>query len=332
MNDKRYRTVHGIFGAFTVYKMDGYYADKQSLVKVYVPNDNAVLEQMVVEKLLALQKSKYFPISKVSYFFVRGKKTAHPLTKTKMTEFASESTISPAETLEWLQNNAGDIPLEAESLEMGKDGWSVGPCIVIKSENGSKWGPLPGRYAKVRFNKMSIPYYVSSDNKVWQKELTAASIDRDRHMKIMSKSIMEFFEKNETEILSRVADRPFNKSGIAEYDPPDVSFFAKKNDRYQLMFHQGSSNKIDQSKLANPDYEPIVTLHYRKQYGDNTYKNVIVAAIGDKLMQVNKFTAGGNYHSWGDKSTYFYETGLVELDPGDEYVRERAIRALRSKL
>lgn len=334
MNDKRYRVLHGSFGAFTVHGMEGYYADKRSIIKVYVPPDNVVIEQMVVDKLITLQKEKYFPIDKVSYFLVRGKQTRHPITKTKTVEFVAETTIAPAVALDWLINNAGDIPLEAETLEMGKEGWSVGPCIVDKGVSGSKWGPLPGRYVKVRFNKMSIPYYLTPDNQTWVKDLTRQTIERDRHMFALSSSIMEFFEKNQTEIIARAGKRPFNKSGIAEYDAPTVNFFNKTGNRYVLMFHQGASNAVDKSKLASPDYEPVVTLSYNRQYGDNSYKSVIVIAEGDKLMEVSKFTSdkNNNYHGWKPGSVWFYEKDIVEIDSGDEYVKERAIRALRSKL
>src|SRR5882672_8537068 len=65
MNDKRYRVLHGSFGAFTVHNMDGYYADKRSMIKVYVPTDNVALEQMVVDKLISFQKANYFPVDKV---------------------------------------------------------------------------------------------------------------------------------------------------------------------------------------------------------------------------------------------------------------------------
>lgn len=333
MNENRYRNLFGAFGAFSVMNGTGYYATDRCLIKVYVPLAEPVLEQMVLDKLYQFQKSRYMPISGTTWFAVRAKETRHPVTKTKMVEFASEVEVAPGEVLEWLKQYTTDIPLEAESLEMGKEGWSVGPCIIRKTPQGNKsWGPKVGRYVRVRFNKLSIPFYLSEDNMVWLKDITTEHINDDRHLKALAPSILEFFTKNQVEILSRAKNRPFNKSGVSEYDPPDVSFFQKIGSKYELMFHQGNSNTIDKSKLASPDYEPMVTLRYRGQYGDPSYRAVIVAAVGEDLFEVKKFTADRDYHGWNSKGTSFLQKDLVPLDPEDEYVRERAIRALKSKL
>ena len=176
---------------------------------------------------------------------------------------------------------------------------------------------------------MSIPFYFTHDKKNWMRDLTRANLERDRSTKLVAASAMSFFDKNETEILTRIGERPFNKSGIAEYEPPEVSFYVKKGNTYKLMFYQGQSNKIDQSKLADPNYTPIVILEYRKQYGDPSWRNVIVAAIDDKLVEVKSITRQRYYN---DKDAYFSQSDIKDLDPEDQYVRERAVRALKSKL
>lgn len=330
MNDNSYNLLAGQHRAFMIYNNQYYPSD--CLIKVYMPEGNDALEKLVVDKLYQLQKEKYWPIERQRFIAVRGRSTKHPLTKTKVMEYAAEVSISAADALVWVQNNTNDLPIEAESIEMGKEGWSVGPCIFRKHEEHSRWGPRKGLYVKVRFNKQSIPFYLDNTKTVWLKDLTKTGMSFESSTRLIADSAMVFFEKNETEILRRVAERPFNKSGIGEYDPPYVSFFNKVGTNFKLMFHQGASNKVDQSKLADPSYKPVVTLHYSKQYGDDKYKDVIIAVIDDKMYEVTKFTSDASWESWHAKGVAFKEKDLVDLDPADEYVRERAIRALRAKL
>lgn len=333
MSDGHYRNLAGQHRAFMVYNGDGYYANKRSMVKVYLPPGNVELEQLVANKLYELQKVKYWPIERNTYINVRGRLFKHPLTKMKMMELATEVTIPHTEVLDWIKDNTNDLPLEAETLELGKEGWSVGPCIFKKITPNDHYGPVPGLYVKVRFNKMSIPFYLTDDKKTWVRDLTNANLQKDKSTKIVADSTMAFFDKNEKEILVRAGERHFNKSGIAEYEAPHVSFFNKVGTKFNLMFHQGSSNKVDQSKLADPNYKPVVTLKYGRQYGDGAYRDVTVAVVDDKFFEVKKYsTANPNWHNWQDDKVSFKESDLVELDNADEYVRERALRALRAKL
>lgn len=331
MSDGHYRTLAGQHRAFMVYSGEAYYANKRSMIKVFLPVGNPDLEKLAADKLYALQKEKYWPIERVAYFNVRGRIVKHPVTKANVMELATELTIPAADALEWVKNNTDDLPLDAEIVELGKEGWSVGPCIFRKADQNS-WGPLPGLYVKVRFNKMSIPFYLSEDKKAWIKDMTKASLQRDKSTRIVTDSAMIFFEKNEKEILARALERPLNKSGIAEYEAPHVSFFNKIGARYTLMFHQGASNKVDQSKLADPNYRPVVTLKYGKQWGDKAYRDVIVAVVDDKFYEIKKFTSNHNWSGWTSDKVTFRQEDLIELDSDDEYVKERALRALRAKL
>jgi hypothetical protein len=329
MNDNSYNVLAGQHRAFMVY--NNQYYPNNAMIKIYMLPGDEPTEKLVVDKLYQLQKEKYWPIEHQIYFVVRGRVTRHPLTKMKVMEYAAEVNIAADVALEWLKDNTNDIPLEAETIEFGKEGWSVGPCI-FKKLTESKWGTRKGTYVKVRFNKMSIPFYLDETRKIWQKDQTHAGLMVENSTRIASASIMTFLEKNETEILSRVAERPFNKSGIGEYDPPHVSFFNKVGTNFKLMFHQGASNKVDQSKLADPAYKPVVTLLYSKTYGDNNWRDIIVAVIDDKMYEVTKYDSDNSWHSWTDKNTSFKEKDLKDIDPADEYVRERAERALRAKL
>lgn len=324
--------LEGQHGAFFVYKSQRYYSDARSLVKVYVDPGDAALEQQIATKLYEMQM-RSFPVEKWLDIVIQARHTKHPLTKKKKLEFSSTVAMAPAEALEWIKLNTDDLSLEAEKLDLGKDGWSVGPCITRQSDNSNYWSELPGLYGRIRFDKMSIPFYISNDKKVWDEILTRKAILGSRATRLAVDSIMPFLTTNKDEILKRIAERPFNKSGIAEYEPPHVSFFNKVGNNYKLIFHQGASNKVDQSKLADPKYKPVVTLRYRKQHGDTAYRDVIVAATDDKFYEVSGFTTSkGSWRGWTGDDVHFSESQLKELDPEDEYVRERAVRALRAKL
>lgn len=324
---------HGIFQIWG----NTYYKDRATVKAYLVTGDNPENDQMVklvTSKFYELQLAKAFPFNKWFNIGVYGRTAKHPLTKAKAIEVSAEFNMPADDVLVWLQANTLDIPLETETLELGKEGWSVGPCLTRQTGDGANWhSQLPGLYVRVRFNKMSIPFYVSDDKKVWDEVQTKAALQKHRATKVAESSIMTFLTSNKDEIMKRVGDRPFNKSGIAEYEPPYVSFFKKVNTKWKLIFHQGAANKVDQSKLADPNCKPIVTLKYNKQYGDNAYKDVIIAAYDDKLYVVDNWKSDAeHWRGWTSDDVSFTDAALKPLDPEDQYVYERALRALASKL
>lgn len=331
MNDKRYHELAGTVGPFNVYKGKGWYANNCSMVKVQIPADDQALGRNILDKLIELQKEKFYPIESTTYFVVRSRPIRHVINKSKLVEYAIEIEIPTTQTLEWLTNNAAGISVTLDSVELGKDGWSVGPCVSRANKENTE------RYVKVRFNQMSIPFFLSKDRKAWVKGRTEEELGKSRDSQQTLAPILEFLTKNEQEILTRAQDRPYNKSGIAEYEPPFISFFVKDGLNYKLLFHQGSSNKIDQTKLADPKCNPIITLRYKKQYVHGLdYEDVIVALVDDQLKEVKRWTGGtttyGYEQGWSGANTKFRTQDLSELNAEDEYVRERALRALKTRL
>lgn len=335
MNEGRYPELYGSHGSFLVHS--GSSKNSHCWVKVYAPVGDEAMEKQIVGALIDLQKEFYFPLEGTTYFTVRGKKLRHPRTGKPIHEYAIELDAGAEKALNWLQNNTNHITLQAENVILGEDGWSVGPCVFpVYKKTSNVWTKI-GQYAKVRFDKLSIPFHVDEDRKVWLKEKTLEYINTDPNCRLMVNSIMGMLLKNETEILARIRERSYNYSGICEYDSPWVSFFKETPNKktFNLVFHQGNSNKIDQAKLADPSYSPVITLKYDAMRGNENYKDKTVVFVGDSILQVNKFTMKNDHWSasWNyAKAITFNLSDCTPVDPREEYLLERACRALKTKL
>jgi hypothetical protein len=218
--------------------------------------------------------------------------------------------LSLTETLHWLRGNAEYIELTQDDKTYKTEKLSVGPSVHKDRR---------GRYVKVRFDGLSVPYYFDDKflpNPTWD------SLKRELGSLNKAARVLGILKQHSSLILGRAKKRPFNLSGIDEYAKHSMIYFEDVGDEIYRFVSQ--SEKIESAVLANPSYKPILVFSYGWSHRNPTGLRDYVLIGDDEVKKVK------NYYiiDWSKVK------GAVEANPygGQGYVNWQKLPALQEKV
>lgn len=217
--------------------------------------------------------------------------------------------MQPQEALAVL--NSKDLEPPDESTEVKFENLSVGACSY-RGANGAK-------YVKVRFGGHSLQFYFNSHGFV--EDLTREAVTRSVGGKL-GVTLFELMQLNRQALIERAKSRPLNLCKIAEFAKHNMSYL-KSNEGDPLIFTKVKSP----ADIADPASTVVTAFKYGYTHHFVVYKDKIYTVKGWRdASNPNKSINYNHDGSWVD----FRD--CEELDPDDQYVREKIERSIVAKL
>jgi hypothetical protein len=339
----------GLFELFIPVR--NYYGYGDVLVRVYTSPTDEETSTKVAKKLYELQWFMCAPVSARTKIHIEVKPCLIRGTKRKMLDHCTVLTDSNrgyssggmqtkqnafrGKIIDWLRANTSHIVVaQNKVLDLAGGKWSVGPC-AFKDKEGY-------RYVKVRFDQVSIPWYLNSGKTQWDRERTKQKI-KEHSGNAITEEILSILDVRTTEILKRAKTRPLNVSMIPQY--------AAHNIQYATLVEEGiyRATDITSKELAKPDVNPILVFKYRSSWvGNNRVQNTF-AIIDGELYRIEKSYGpryglrdpdkipfswenyGSNYGGFNAGSV-FKRSECTIVSKEDEYIREKVLRAAKAKM
>ena len=347
MNPNDYQVLVKQCGSFGVYKSDSAYWADRSLVKVVCPAQSSDLIPEVVRKLTDIQLA-LTPINHNSIYAVKCREGTLPGVKHKIIDvFTVVEKSTHDAVVDWIENNCNSIQIPNPSENFDTSKLSVGPCAYLDSDGH--------RYVKVRFDGVSIPFYIINDK--WESSMTTDALTKQSGPALADK-FTNILGQYEATILERAKERKLNKSGIPEYAQHHITYWVEiPNGVFQRV-------KEDSPYMSAPGTKIYPVCAYGYQYKGRKLNDF--ALIDDVLYNVLGYYAkrevwattpnySNNYQGvklkydlqdynkslFGEErsvSTYhdnyyvFTRADMVKVDDDDTFVKEKVIRTLKVKL
>ena len=273
--DKQFATV----GSFQVMTGDNY---SGSCVKVVCELDDAEFSRKAVAVLSELQYELTLSVDTQSRFDVNGKILYLKGTGRKEMCYWTWVRADGEKVEAWLKEREADLPVATSRRHViNTESLSVGPCSFEDAD---------GRFVKVRFDKISVPFYFNKSTKTWDEATTNVHVVKYARPNLGS-SIMEAVRANLPAILGRAVERPLNHSYVSEYGAHRLEYFEKLTVRVLgkdvLIFKK--LQDADRLRMARPDFEPVMVFDYSASHEAKNNKARYFANIDDKLFSVVGF-------------------------------------------
>ena len=366
MNEKDYPVLFKAVGAFDVFKSN-YYSG--SYVRALCRQNDHERIQMIAHRLVDLNNTYFLENpANTLYHSLRRRTISDKRSKSSLHEIALETSLKPAEVVDWLERNTLDIEqFEPEKRDFDPEKLSVGPC---------RYQDKNTEFVKVRFQGYSIPFYFSKGGQ-WERAATLAAAKAELPNDPGTvQEIIELFASNSTvdrttaaDIIEKAQTRPMNKSQIVESGSFSPKFYVPvsyKNIRItknpntwetEKADFDGYKSVVEKNEMAVPGLIPVAVFNFtcqptKDQYGYSRRNHLLVVVTEDKVYSVKRY-----YHWRGQSNrnksphtdpnaylavsedmyylrdeSYIKMSDLKVLDEEDAFVRERAGRALSRKL
>lgn len=348
MNLGDYDTLHKQCGSFGVFKNatpSGYWSQR-CLVKVTCPGNASAMVPELVRKLTDLQLS--FGSTLNNIYTVRVQEDTLPGVKHKVIEVFAVLEQAPAFAVGWLEANCGSIQIPEPTEKFDTSKLSVGPCAYLDGENY--------RYVKVRFDGVSIPFYIV--NGQWDKTRTLEAITKQTGPALAIK-FTDILTTYESTVLERAKERKLNKSGIPEYAQHHIAYWVEtptgvfqhvKQDSSEMSMpnakvhpscvygYQYRARRLNDFILIDDMLYNIKQYHSRREnwiqapHYTNNYQGIKVP-YELKDYRPDLFNDTDQEHSTRGEEPYAITyKDLVKVDDDDTFVKEKVLRTLKAKL
>lgn len=353
MNEKDYPTLYKSVGAFDIFKSTYF---NGSYVRALCEAGDNIRVHLVAHKLLDLNQVHFLKHTKdTQYHSIRRRTITDKRAKSELYEVALETSITPSNAADWLEQNAMDItPVSLTREAFSADRVTVGPCRYLIGTSL--------QYVKIRFDGYSLPLYFTNVGNYAEAETIAAlkaALKNDPATLAEVKALLESPGLT-AEAIEKALTRPMNKSSIVEsgsfspkifipvsYKDINATSTGQGHGTSRVAQFDGYECTSDKAKLAAPGVKPVAVFMFtcapeKDQYGYSSKKTLIVVVDEDNVYKADKtwiwYGQGtsrylnNNYRTYMTDGVVIKKSDLKPLNEEDGFARERAGRALSRKL